>query len=218
MNLYISPLSGSFAAHFACLEAGLPVALVRVDRRTKKLPDGSDYLARAPQGHVPAIELDDGTLLTEGVAVLQWIAERAPEAGLAPAAGTLERHRLVQWLAFVATELHKKHLWMIFSGKTPEPVKAWARASVGATLGYLAAHLERRDFLLDRFTVADAYLYWGLFVAPHGGIDLAAWPALVRYVERVGARPAARQAMAVEGPLYLAEAKAGTAPVSALSA
>jgi glutathione S-transferase len=173
----------------------------------------------SPQGNVPAVQLADGTLLTESVAVLQWIADQAPAAGLAPAPGTVERHRLVEWLAFVSTELHKKHLWMIFSAKTPEPVRAWARSSAGATLDHLAAHLAHHEYLLGaRFSVADAYLYWALFVAPHGGIDLSAWPELGRYVERVGARPAARQALALEGPLYLDEAKAGAAPAAVLPA
>jgi len=208
MNLYISPLSCSYAAHFACIEADLPITLQRVDRKTKSLPDGRDYRTIAPLGIVPAIELPDGSVLTESAAVLQWIADRAPEKNLAPQHGSVERYRLAQWLNFVTTELHKKHLWVIFSSKTTDAMKVWAREGASAPLAYVAKHLEKSDYLLGKeFSVADTYLYWALFVAPHGGLDLSDWPSLVKYVERVGNRPAAKRAMAIEGPLYLAETK-----------
>src|SRR5262245_27114585 len=120
MDLYISPLSCSLTAHIAMREGGLPVTTLRVDRKTKLLDDGSDYRAIAPQGIVPALRLDDGAMLTESTAVLQFIADQAPEKKLAPAWGSRERYRLVEWLNFCTTELHKKHIWTVFSTKVPE--------------------------------------------------------------------------------------------------
>jgi glutathione S-transferase len=207
MDLYISPLSCSFAAHVACLEAGVPFTLHRVDRKTKRLDDGRDYRAVAPQAIVPAVSLDDGAILTESAAVLQYIADRVPEKELAPRWGTAERYRLVEWLNFITTELHKKHLWMIFSTRTPEPVKSWAKSSAASALSHVAARLDAHDFLLgDRFTVADAYLFWALLVAPHGGLSIDAYPSLVAYCDRIRARPSVKAALAHEYPLYMKEA------------
>ncbi len=203
MDLYISPLSGSFPAHVACLEAGVPVKLHRVDRKTKLLEDGRDYRAIAAQGIVPAIGLPDGSVLTEISAILPYVADRAPESDLAPRWGTPERYRLMEWLAFVATELHKKHLWVLFSSQTPDAAKAFAVSTASAPLAYAAAHLEEREYLLgEHFTVADAYLFWALFVAPYGGLELGAYPALVRYVARLQTRSSIQAALAIEVPLY----------------
>lgn len=207
MDLFISPLSGSFVAHVACLEAGVPVTLRRVDRKTKLLESGDDYRALAPQGIVPALGLPDGSLLTEISAIVQYVADRVPDSGLAPAWGTPERYRLQEWLSFVATELHKKHLWVIFSSQTPDAAKAYAVSTASAPLAHVAAHLETREHLLgERFTVADAYLFWALFVAPHGGLPLDAYPSLARYVARVQTRPSIQTALAIEVPLYRQEA------------
>jgi glutathione S-transferase len=217
MDLYIHPMSGSFVAHVACLEAGAPHTLHRVDRRTKLLPDGRDYRAIAPLGIVTALNLPDGSVLTETAAILQYIADQAPDKELAPRWGTPERYRLIEWLSFISTELHKKHLWMIFSTRTPDAVKEWARSTAAASLAHAAAHLQGRKYLLgDRYTVADIYLFWALFVAPHGGVPLTSWPSLGAYVERIQARPAVKAALAVEGPLYAQEAAAGGAPKSQL--
>lgn len=206
MDLYISPLSGSFPAHVACLEAGVPVTLHRVDRKTKLLEGGGDYRATAPQGIVPVICLPDGSLLTEIAAILQYVADRAPAKNLAPAWGTLERYRLIEWLSFVATELHKKHLWVIFSSHTPDTAKAFAVSSASAPLAHAAAHLETHEHLLgDNFTVADAYLFWALLVAPYGGLSLEGHPPLVRYVARLRERPSIQAALAIEVPLYRQE-------------
>jgi len=216
MELYFSPFSCSFAAHVACLEAGLAPNLQHVARGTKRLDDGRDYLAIAPQGNVPALALDDGAVLTESAAVLQWIADRAPEKNLAPRAGTLERYRLVQWINFVTSEIHKKHLWMIFSSKTPPAVKTWARENAAASFGFVAAHLAENDYLLgDRFSVADAYLFWALLVAPFGGLSLEPWPSLGAYVKRMLARPSVQAAIKFDRPLYEKEAATGTAPTAA---
>lgn len=203
MDLYIAPLSCSFAVHVACLEASVPFELHRVDRRTKLLSDGRDYRTIAPQAIVPAITLPDGALLTETSAILQYVADGAPSTDLAPRWGTPERYRLIEWLAFVGTELHKKHLWPIFSSQAPDAVKAFAASTASAPLAHVAAHLEKNDYLLGaRFTVADAYLFWALFVAPHGGLSLEPYPSLVKYVARIHARASVKAALAVEVPLY----------------
>jgi glutathione S-transferase len=214
MDLYISPMSCSLAVHIAILEAGIEPNLLRVDRKTKRLDDGRDFFAISPLGIVPVIGLPDGSVLTESAAVLQYIADRAPDKQLAPPAGSPERYRLQQWLNFTTSELHKKHIWLAFSSKTTPEMKAWSRANAGPTLDHVARHLADREFVLDRFTVADAYLWWTLFVAPHGGISLDGHPALEAYVARIQARPSAARALATEVPLYQRDVAAGIAPAS----
>lgn len=197
------PFTCSFAAHVACLEASVPHTLRYVDRKTKRLDDGSDYLALTPKAAVPALALSDGTLLTESTAVLQYVADLAPESGLAPRAGTRGRYQLMEWLNFITTELHKKHVWMIFSTKTTPEMKDWARESIPLALSIVARHLDTHEFVLgDQFTVADAYLYWVLFVAPHGGVPLDAWPSLVAYSARIRERPSVARAISLEAPLF----------------
>jgi len=219
MDLYISPMSCSLAVHIAALEAGIAPKLHRVDRKTKRLDDGTDYRTIAPKAVVPVISLPDGGILTESVAILQFIADQVPERGLAPAWGTHERYRLIEWLNFVTSELHKKHVWMVFSSKTTQEMKQWTRELAPATLEHVAKHLADREYLVgDRFTVADAYMFWALFVAPHGGLSLNPYPVLKAYVERIRNRPAVAAALAVEGPLYAQEAAAGSAPVAAPAA
>lgn len=209
MDLYISPMSCSIAAHIACIEANLSPDLHRVDRTTKLLSDGRDYRAIHPLGTVPVISLHDGSLLSETAAVLQYIADLAPASLLAPPPGTLERYRLQEWLNFVTTELHKKLLWNVFSANTTPELKVWARASATATLDHVARHLASHDYLVgDGFTVADAYMFWGLLVAPHGGISLDAHPALSAYVARIQQRPSVQAALAHDYPLYTKEAAA----------
>lgn len=207
MELFASPLTCSFAVHVACLEAGVPFSLRHVVRKTKRLDDGGDYRDLAPQGIVPSIRLPDGSILTETSAVLQYVADRAPESGLAPAWGTVERYRLVEWLHFVSTELHKKHLFPTFADESPDAVREYARSSAQRTLD----HVERRlaaggPFAMgERFTVADAYLFWALLVAPYGGVSLDGRPAIAAYVERVRARPSVKAVLAKELPLYVAD-------------
>src|SRR5574337_1306348 len=178
MDLYISPLSGSLAVHIAALEAGLQPRIYRVDRKTKQLDDGRDFRAISPLGIVPVISLPDGGVLTESVAILQYIADQVPEKRLAPPAGTLERYRLQERLNFTTSELHKRHIWPVFSGSVTPEMKLWSRANVGPRLEHVARHLESRDYVLERFSVADCYLFWTLFVAPHGGISLDAYQPL----------------------------------------
>jgi len=209
MDLYIIPFTCSFAAHIVCLEAGLEHTVRHVDRKTKRLDDGSDYLAITDKAAVPALRLPDASILTESAAVLQYLGDLAPQSGLSPAAGTRDRYRLIEWLNFITTELHKKHVWPIFSGKTTPEMKAWARESVPSALAIAERHLAGREFVVgERFTVADAYLFWVLFVAPHGGVSLDAFPALVAYAARLRERPAIKRAFAVEAPLYAREQQA----------
>jgi glutathione S-transferase len=219
MDLYFLPMTCSLAAHIAALEAGLSLNLLRVDRKTKRLDDGRDYAAIAPQASVPVIGLPDGGVLTESVAVLQYIADQAPDKQLAPRWGTVERYQLIEWLNFITSEVHKRHIWLIFSTKTSDEMKAWSRSHAAPVLDHIARRLERHDYLVgDRFTVADAYLFWTLFVAPHGGLSLDAYPALRAYVDRIRSRPSVAAALAYEGPLYARDAAAGVAPRSQLTA
>jgi glutathione S-transferase len=212
MDLYLSPMSCSLAAHIACLEAGLSPTLHRVDRKTKQLEDGRDFRLIAPQAIVPVVSLDGGGVLTESAAVLQYIADRAPDKQLAPAWGTPDRYRLIEWLNFTTAELHKKHVWMIFSSKTTDEMKAWSRAHAAPVLDHVAGRLAEHDYLVgERFTVADAYMFWALFVAPHGGLSLDAHQPLRSYVERLRQRPSVAAALAYEVPLFQRET-AGSAP------
>jgi glutathione S-transferase len=216
MELFILPMSCSFAAHVACLEADLAPTLRRVARTTKLLEDGSAYASFAPKTHVPAIRTDDGWVLTESSAVLQYIADLAPDSKLAPPAGTRERYHLVEWLNFISTEVHKKHMWMIFSSKTSPEQKEWARATAAPTLAFPEEHLTGRDYLLgDHFTVADAYLFWTLFIAPFGKLSLDAYPALRSYVARIRTRPSVTTALAYEVPLFQRESATNAALVTA---
>jgi glutathione S-transferase len=216
MELFILPMSCSFAAHVVCLEAGLKPTLRRVTRDSKLLEDGSAYAAFAPKVHVPAIRTADGWVLTESSAVLQYLADQAPDTQLAPAVGTRERYHLAEWLNFVATEVHKKHIWPIFSSKTSPEHKEWSRVNAAPMLEFLERHLTGRSYLLgDRFTVADAYLFWALFIAPHGKLSLEPYPAIRAYVDRIRPRPSITAALAYEVPLFQAESAANAAAVAA---
>lgn len=209
MDLYISPMSCSFAAHVAAREAGVAVELIPVARASKLLPDGRDYRTLVPLANVPALGLADGSVLTESSAVLQYLADQAPERELAPAWGSPERYRLIEWLNFISTELHKKHLWPIFSTRTTPAHKDWSRAHIDPPLAHVERALTGRSFVLgERFTVADCYLFWALLVLPHGQVPLTAYPAITAYVARLQARPAIAAALAHEVPAFRAEAAA----------
>ena len=189
MKLYYFSGACSLASNISLREAGLAFELVKVDRRTKKTADGLDFNEVNPKGYVPALRLDNGEVLTENVAVLQYIADRNPAAQLAPAAGTLERYRLMEWLGFINSEVHK-NFSPLFRDDAHEEVKQYARRALGVRLDYLDRSIGNRTFLTgEPFTVADAYLFtvlgWGRYV----NVDLGQWPQLQRYVERVGARP-----------------------------
>ncbi len=213
MNLYMQALSSSTACHVACLEAGIPITLHWVARKNYRLDDGRSFRDISAKGMVPALMLPDGELLTESAAILQYIADQAPATGLAPAFGTPERYRLIEWLSFTSSELHKKHLWMMFSPSTQAEIKIWARGGIGAVLGHVDRHLQGRDYLVgDRFTVADAYMLWCAMAAGAGGVDLKPYAALRAHSERVQGRPSVLKALQVEMPLYQRDVEAGAAP------
>lgn len=212
MKLYFLPMSCSFAAHVACLEANIPFELCRVRRRNKRLEDGTDYLTIAPMGNVPAVTLEDGSSLTESAAVLQYIADQAPQSQLAPPAGSPERYRLAEWLNFISTELHKQSAWIIFNSKTDERMKTWSRANAAPALQIVDTRLQGREFALGQnFTVADAYLFWVLYIFPHIGVPLETFPAARDYVARHAKRPSILKALQYEGALFFKD-KAEDAP------
>jgi glutathione S-transferase len=199
MKLYYVPGACSQAANIAMREAGIKFELVKVDRHTKRAADGLDLKDVNPKGYVPALTLDDGQVLTENDAVLQYIADRNPAAKLAPAAGTMERYRLMEWLAFVSTELHKSFTPM-FRAEAPDEAKQYARKVVTGRLEWLNSVIGTRSFLVaDNFTVADCYLFvvlsWGAFVK----VDIGQWAQLKRYFDGIAARPHVIAAQKAEG-------------------
>ena len=199
MKLYFSPGACSLSPHIALREANLPVELVKVDLRAKTLSDGSDFRTVNPKGYVPAIQLPDGSLLTEGPAIVQYIADQAPQSGLAPAAGTIERYRLQETLNYISTELHKSFS-PLFNPNAPEAWKAQVKTMLAARFDLLSARLEGQSYLFgEQFTVADGYLFTVLNWTRLVGIDLSAWPVLTAFQKRVASRPAVQAALAAEG-------------------
>jgi glutathione S-transferase len=199
MKLYFSPGACSLASHITLLEAGLPFTTDKVDMRSRRTSDGQDFSAVNPNGYVPALALDDGQFLTEGQAILQYLADRKPEAQLAPPAGTMDRYRLIEWLSFISSELHKNFGPLLRPGGPEEP-KTAARDKLTQRLTHVANHLASRQYLVgDHFTVADAYLYTVLTWTRVAGLDLGAWPVLAAYRERVQQRPAVQAAREAEG-------------------
>ena len=196
MKLYIWPGACSLASNIALHEAGIPFQISKVDKRTKRA-DGVDFVTINPKGYVPALQLDDGQVLTENVAVLQYIADLNPAAKLAPPAGTMERYRLQEWLSFINSEVHKAFS-PLFSAEATEETKTYARNYLAKRLAYLDGALGDRTYLTgDQFTVADAYLFTVLGWGAHVGVDIG--PRLKSYVERVRARPTVIEAMSAEG-------------------
>jgi glutathione S-transferase len=199
MKLYFFPGACSLAPHIALNEAGLSYTLDQLDRATKQTKSGKNYLTVNPKGMVPALELDDGQVLTELPAVIQYIADRKPEANIAPPAGTMARYRLQEWLTFIGTEIHKSFT-PLFNPKMVDEGKTIYKAILNARFDYLAKALEGRNYLVgDAFTVADAYLFTVLNWTRYTGIDLGQWPVLKAYHERIFARPAVQAAMKEEG-------------------
>ena len=199
MKLYYLPAACSLAANIALREASLKFELVKVDRQTKQAADGLDFKEVNPKGYVPALTLDSGETLTENVAVLQYIADRNPAAKLAPPAGTMERYRLVEWLALINSEIHKS-FGPLFRKDAPDDTKNYARQNITTRAGWLNSNLGARSFLMgEQFTVADAYLFVVLSWGARAGIDLAQWPQLQGLVARVGARPNVIEALKSEG-------------------
>jgi glutathione S-transferase len=201
MELYFSPLACSLATRIALYEAGADANFHQVDTRAKRTADGADFFAINPMGQVPVLRTDDGDVLTENAAVLQYVADQFPNSGLAPAGG-IERYRLQQWLNFVTSELHKLVFNLLFDPSSTEEVKAYGLKQADKRFARLAKHLDGREFLLDRFTVADCYLVTVLNWTRHVGIDLATWPAILAYYKRLLARPSVAKAAAEEFALY----------------
>lgn len=199
MKLYYSPGACSLSPHIVAREAGLPVELKRVDLRAKLVEGSADYLKTNGKGYVPCIELPDGSVLTEGPAIVQYMADQKPDAGLAPKAGTMERYRLQEWLNFITSELHKAMGAFFNPGITPE----WRKATedrLALRCEWLAKQLEGKDYLMGKqFTVADAYLFTVLNWAGMVKFDLGRWPVLGQYQQRVAARPQVQEALKAEG-------------------
>lgn len=201
MQLYFSPLACSLATRIALYEAGAAPTFTEVDLKTKRTRDGEDYLAVHPLGLVPVLRTDAGELLSENAAVLQYVADRHPAAGLAPAGG-LERARLQEWLSFVGTELHKALFFNLLGSEVPDAVKAHALERAQPRLAHVDRHLTGREFLLERFSVADAYLFTTLVWTAVTPVELARWPGLAAFFVRVRARPAVARALREEQVLY----------------
>jgi glutathione S-transferase len=200
MKLYFSPGACSLSPHIVLREAGITSELEQVDLKSKKTKSGGDYTAINPKGQVPALLLDDGRLLTEGPAIVQYLADQKPQLGLAPQAGTFDRYRLQEWLNFISTELHKS-FGSLFNPSTPEEYKRIAREAITSRFGFVDSHLASGSpFLLGpQFSVADAYLFvmtvWSKFM----NINLDQWPNLKAYADRVAARPQVNEALKEEG-------------------
>ncbi len=199
MKLFYSPGACSLSPHIALKEAGLPFEAVKVDTKAGKTAAGADYKAVNSKGAVPALQLDDGQVLTEGAAIVQYIADQKPESGLAPKAGTIERYRLMEALNYVGTELHKTYS-ILFNPRNPDEVKVATREALLKKYEWVQQQLKGRDFLLgDHFTVVDGYLFTVSRWAKHAGLDLGGLPALQAYLERIASRPAVRAALQAEG-------------------
>ncbi len=200
MKLYFSPGACSLSPHIVVREAGIAADLEQVDLKTKKTKSGGDFAAVNPKGQVPTLVLDNGQTLTEGPAIVQYLADQKPQSGLAPHAGTLERYRLQEWLNFITAELHKP-FGALFTPSTPEDYKPIAKEAIGNRFAYVDRHLASGGpFLMGaQFTVADAYLFvmtlWAKFVK----IDLDQWTRLKAYSEQVAARPKVHEALKEEG-------------------
>ncbi len=199
MKLYYKPGACSLTPHIVLCEAGLTVDLEKVDLATKKTEAGSDYLALNPKGYVPSLLLDDGQMLTEVSAIVQYLADRVPEKRLIPAAGTMERYRVQEWLSYISSELHKAFN-PLFNPKAPEDWKVLVKEMLAPRIDFIARHLEGKDYLMGaNFTVADAYLFNVLNWARLVKVDLSPWPVIKAFSERVAARPGVRKAMLEEG-------------------
>ncbi len=204
IKLYYSPGACSLSPHIALLEAGLPYDLIKVDLRAKKLENGDDFLAVNPKGQVPALALDSGELITEGPVIVQIIADRAAGKSLAPAHGSAERYKLLEWLNFITAELHK-NFGPMFSPVLADEAKAFFKDRVMGKFKYLDGQLAGRDYLMGKdFTVADGYLFTMLSWADRMKFDLSGMPNLVAYKERVAARPKVQEALTKEGLLKAA--------------
>jgi glutathione S-transferase len=209
MKLYYATGTCSLSPHIVAREAGIPLDLERVDisKNPHRTETGADFAEINPKGYVPALRLDDGTLLTEGVAIVQYLADLAPDSSLAPPAGSFERYRLQEWLTFISSELHKMFSPWLFHPEHGELAQQAAKQKIAQRLAFIDGDLAQKRFLMgDRFTVADAYCFTIVGWLKFARIDLAPYPNLRAYMERIAARPKVREAMRAEGMLATAEA------------
>ena len=201
MKLYYSPGACSLSPHIVLREAGLAFEPVKAPTKTHQLDDGTDYYTINALGYVPLLELDDGTRLTEGPAIVQYIADQAPTKNLAPANGTLARYRLQSLLNFIGTELHKGYS-PLFNPATPDAYKTIARDKLVSRYKWVDDQLAGKDFVAgEHFSVADAYLFTVTSWAKHVGVNLSAYANVMAYMARIGARPAVQEALKAEGLL-----------------
>lgn len=201
MKLYYSPGACSLSPHIVLHEAGLAYTPVLASTKSHKLQDGTDFYSINPLGYVPLLELDDGTRLREGPAIVQYLADQAPHKNLAPAHGTLARYRLQEWLNFIGTEVHKGFT-PLFKPNTPEAYKPIAREGLLSRLSWVDGELAGKDYLMgEHFSVADAYLFAVTGWAPHVGLDISHLKHIAAWRERVAARPAVQAALKAEGLL-----------------
>jgi len=201
MKLYYSPGACSLSPHIVLRESGLPFELVLASTKTHQLADGTDYYGINPKGYVPLLELDNGERLSEGPAIVQYIADQVPAKNLAPASGTMARYRLQEWLNFITSELHKGFS-PLFAPATPEDYKPIVKDRLSGRLKWVDEQLEGKQYLMgEHFTVADAYLFtvtnWTKFV----GIDISGLANLGAFMGRMAARPAVQEALRAEGLL-----------------
>ena len=201
MKLYYAPGACSLSPHIVSRELGIPLELKKVNTKDKTIEGGGDYWKVNARGYVPALVLDNGETLTEGPAIVQYLADQKPEAGLAPKAGSFERYRLQEWLNFLTSEIHKQFS-PLFKPNTPEDYKPIAKQNLASRFDWLDQQLAGKDYLMGKqFTVADAYLFVLLNWTKFQSIDLAKWPNLAAFQQRVGARPKVQEALQAEGLL-----------------
>jgi glutathione S-transferase len=201
MKLYYAPGACSLSPHIVSREAGIDLEFERADIAQKKTESGKDFWGVNPKGQVPVLEIDDGQKLTEGPVIVQYLADQKPDSGLVPAAGTINRYRVQEWLNFVASEMHKTY-GPLFRPTTPEEFKVLSRELIGRRIAWLDKELAGKQYLMgDKFTVADAYLFTVLRWSPRVGIDLSKSPNVTAYMDRVAARPKVQEALKAEGLL-----------------
>jgi glutathione S-transferase len=199
MKLYFSPGACSLSPHIILQESGLPFTIEKVDLRSKQTASGADYLAINPKGYVPALEMDDGVLLTEGPAIVQYLADQVPDKQLAPANGSMERYQLMSWLTFIGTEIHKNYS-PLFNPASTDDAKASAKQALAKRYAYVERMLDGREYLVGtQFSVADGYLFVVTNWSGMLKLDMSAFPNIAAFQQRIGARPAVRQAMQAEG-------------------
>jgi glutathione S-transferase len=202
MKLFYTPAACSLSPHIVLLEAGIPFTLEKVDLRTKKTETGLDLVTVNSKGSVPALQLDDGRVLTEGPAVVQYLADQKPDSGLAPRAGSFERYRLAELLNYISSELHKG-FGPLFNPGISADWKTAVLAYLDKQFQWLTGYLGAKNYLMgDTFTVADAYLFTVLSWSSHVGVDLAKYHTLTAYLARVGHRPKVQEALKAEGLIH----------------